>query len=71
MILSGTYHNGTIVLEDEVPFQEGEKVQFEIVQKSPPPLKKRLTVEELDELTRKHRINTNGWKFNRDEANER
>lgn len=75
MILNGTYHNGTIVLDGEAPFAEGETIQFEIIKKSPeplpPPLKRRLTAEEILEMTSKVKIDTRGWKFNREEANER
>lgn len=70
MILTGTFHDGAIVLDEPSPFAEGEKVQFHIVnaQQSQP---KRHTAEELKEIFGRVHISTNGWKFNRDEANER
>lgn len=79
MILSGTFHNGAIVLNGEAPFAEGEKIQFEIVADQPPItddtglLPKIHTAEEILGIVRSSNvsIDTKGWKFNREEANER
>lgn len=70
MIFNGTYHDGAIFLDENAPFTEGEKIRFEIVENGDS-LPQQLTVDKIRELTERVNIRTAGWKFNREEANER
>jgi hypothetical protein len=69
MYLIGTYQDGAIIVDSPVSFQNGEKIYFTV--NSPRPERRRLTYEEVVALANRVSVHTNGWKFNREEANER
>jgi hypothetical protein len=69
MKLNGTFRNGAIIIDEKTPFIDGEKLTIEIVPKSQS--RKKYSVAEILEIFSNVSINTDGWKFNREEANSR
>ncbi len=73
----GVYRNGAVELAGVVPFFEGQKVLVVSSEgqsavplgESDRPLEER--VAELDKYFSCVRVKTRGWKFDREEANER